>query len=88
MDLQSTFERISLYPYFFYFGVFFSVFALKHKYVRRKQTESVTGFEVCFRICKPLEHAAFITQCAEINTILSTGSCAISFSFLLSSFLS
>jgi len=31
-----------------------------------------------------MEHAAFITQCTEINTILSTGSCAISCSFLLS----
>jgi len=44
MDLQSTFERIPAYPYFFYFGVFSSVFVLRHKYVRRQQTESVTDF--------------------------------------------
>jgi hypothetical protein len=74
--------------YFFYFGVFSSVFVLKHKYVRRKQTEAVTGFEVRFRNCKQLENAAFITQYAEIITILFTGSCAVNCPFLLSFFLS
>ena len=50
MDLQSNFERNPSYPYFFYFGVISIVFVLKHKHVIRKQTESVTGFEVHFRI--------------------------------------
>ena len=50
MDLQSTFERIPSYPYFLYFGVISNLFVLKHKYIIRKQTESVTGFEVHFRI--------------------------------------
>ena len=36
MDLESTFERIPLYPYFFYFGVFSITFVLKYNYVDRK----------------------------------------------------
>jgi hypothetical protein len=87
MDLQSTFEKIPLYRYFFHFGVFSIIIILKHNYVGRKQTESVNGFEVRFGICKPLEYAAFITRYAEINTILSTGFCAIRCSFLVSFFL-